>query len=80
VRGFAVQQREHGLVATVHAVEVANGQRAGRRDVGVVETTKDFHWFVMVLVAACARGQSAKWQFVIKSEYIVPKPYPGGVS
>jgi len=43
VRGFAVEQRQHGLVAAVHAVEVANGQCTGRRDVGVVETTKDFH-------------------------------------
>jgi predicted deacylase len=29
VRGLVVQQRQHGLVAPVHAVEIADGQRAG---------------------------------------------------
>jgi hypothetical protein len=26
---FAAQQRQHGLVAPVHTVEIADGQRAG---------------------------------------------------
>jgi hypothetical protein len=30
VAGLVGQQRQHGLVAAVHAVEVADGQRAAR--------------------------------------------------
>ena len=41
--GSAAQQREHGLVAAMHPVEVADGQRAGRRDGGVVEAAEDVH-------------------------------------
>ena len=37
------QQRQHGLVAAVHAVEVADRQRAGRRDAGVMNAAKDLH-------------------------------------
>jgi hypothetical protein len=34
LRRLAAQQRQHGLVAAVHAVEVADGERAARRDAG----------------------------------------------
>ncbi len=37
------QQRQHGLVAAVHAVEAADRQGAGRRDAGVMNTAKDLH-------------------------------------
>jgi hypothetical protein len=41
--GLVAQQRQHGLVAAVHAVEVADGQRAGRRDTRMVEAAKNLH-------------------------------------
>jgi hypothetical protein len=34
------EQCQHGLVATVHAVEVADGQRAGWRKTGMVEASE----------------------------------------
>ena len=46
---LVLQQGEHGLVATVHAIEVADGQSAaGRRAatqglLQVPETSDDFH-------------------------------------
>jgi hypothetical protein len=43
VRGLVVQQRQHRLVPAVHAVEVADGQGAGRRDTGVVEAAENLH-------------------------------------
>ncbi len=43
VRGLVVQQRQHGLVAAVHAVEIADGQGAGARDAGMVEAAENLH-------------------------------------
>ena len=40
---FRAQQRQHGLVAAMHAVEVADRHGAGVRQGSVVETAKDFH-------------------------------------
>ena len=40
---FADQQRQHGLVAPVHAVEVADRDGAGRSDAGVVVAAKHLH-------------------------------------
>ncbi len=40
---LADQQGQHGLVATVHAVEVAYRQGAVGRDVGMAETAQDSH-------------------------------------
>ena len=40
---FGAQQREHGLVPGVYAVEIANGQRAGRGNGGVLETAEYLH-------------------------------------
>ncbi len=37
------QQREHGLVAAVHAVEAADRQRAGACDLGMVKAAEDAH-------------------------------------
>jgi hypothetical protein len=41
--GFVFKQRQHGLVATVNAVEIADGQGALRRQLGVSVAAKDFH-------------------------------------
>ena len=43
MRSFGAQQREHRLVATVNAVEVADRQCTCRRDAGMVEAAKDLH-------------------------------------
>jgi hypothetical protein len=43
VAGLAVEQRQHGLVAAVHAVEVADGDRAAGREAGMLETAEDAH-------------------------------------
>src|SRR6218665_117329 len=45
VRSLVVEQGQHGLVAPVHAIEVAYGQRTGASDARVVESTEDFHRF-----------------------------------
>ena len=49
VAGFVVQQGQHGLVAAVHTVKVADGQGAGRGQRGVVKTSENLHgaqWLV----------------------------------
>ena len=43
VFGFGDEQREHRLVAAVHTVEVADRERAGGRDAGVVKAAKHLH-------------------------------------
>jgi hypothetical protein len=43
VGGLAVQQGQHGLVAPVHTVEIANGQGAGAGDAWVVKAAKNLH-------------------------------------
>ena len=43
VARLVVQQRQHGLVAAVHAVEVADGHGARLGDLGVVEAAQDLH-------------------------------------
>ena len=43
LRRLGTQQRQHGLVAAVHAVEIADGERATRGDAGVVQAAKDLH-------------------------------------
>jgi hypothetical protein len=40
---FTAQERQHGLVAAVHAIEVADGQGAGGCQVGVVEAAENLH-------------------------------------
>ena len=40
---LGVQQREHRLVAAVHAVEVADRQRTGGSDAGVAPAAEDLH-------------------------------------
>jgi hypothetical protein len=40
---LGVQQRQHGLVATVHAVEIADGQGAGWSHAGMPEPAKNLH-------------------------------------
>jgi hypothetical protein len=40
---FVAQQRQHGLVAAVNAIEVANGDRAGWCQFRVVNAAKDLH-------------------------------------
>jgi hypothetical protein len=41
--GFIAQQSQHGLVAAVNAIKIANGDSAGRCQFGVVNTAKDLH-------------------------------------
>jgi hypothetical protein len=54
---FADQQGEHGLVPTVHAIEVADGQRTCAGDFGVVKAAKNLHGVVQVFnKAATALG------------------------
>ena len=43
VRGLRDEQREHRLVAAVHAVEVADRERAGRGEVAVPKAVEDAH-------------------------------------
>jgi hypothetical protein len=40
---FAAQQGQHGLVATVHAVKIADGQGAGRGQPWVIEAAENLH-------------------------------------
>jgi predicted RNA-binding protein with PUA domain len=59
VAGLVVQEGQHGLVAAVHAIEVPDGQCAGRRDVRVVEAAKYLHRardVVLTALAARATG------------------------
>jgi hypothetical protein len=47
VSGFALQQRQHGLVASVHTVEVADGEGAAVREKARAgPASGDFHGFV----------------------------------
>ena len=62
--GLALEQRQHGLVAPVHAVKIADRQGAGRGHVGMVETAENLHWVVIFLIADCADRSSAGSQFV----------------
>jgi hypothetical protein len=41
---LGLQQRQHGLVATVHAVEIAYGEGAGRSHARVPEAAENLHW------------------------------------
>ena len=43
VLGFVFEHSQHGLVATVHPVKVADGQRAGLGQRRVLMAAKDFH-------------------------------------
>jgi hypothetical protein len=69
--GFPAQQRQHGLVAPVDAVEVTDRYRAGAGNFGVVETAKNLHGFVIFLIAGCAHRTRARRQFVMETLYIV---------
>jgi hypothetical protein len=51
---LTTQQRKHGLVTTVHAVEVADGQCASRCHTGVMKTTKNLHEPSIFLIASGA--------------------------
>jgi len=41
--GFGLQKREHGLVATVHTVEITNREGAGRSYARVPEAAENLH-------------------------------------
>jgi hypothetical protein len=41
--GFTFQERQHGLVAAVHAIKVANRQRACACHIRVFEAAKNLH-------------------------------------
>jgi hypothetical protein len=69
--GFAAQQCQHGLVAAVHAVEVADGQRAGTGDVRVVKTAKNLHGMGIYVRADWVVDASAVSLSVMKTSYIV---------
>jgi hypothetical protein len=72
VRGLVVQQRQHGLVPAVHAVEVADGQGAGRRDAGVVEAAKNLHRVSICFGSKkCPSGTGNRRKNVTKTGYIV---------
>ena len=43
LRRFVVQQRQHGLMATVYAVKITNREGAARSHAGVVQATKNLH-------------------------------------
>ena len=59
VLGLGDQQREHRLVAAVHAVEVADRQRAGGGEIGVMEAVVDAH--VVVEAPRPSFGRMAGW-------------------
>jgi hypothetical protein len=48
---LAFEQGQHGLVATVHAVKVANSDRTGRGYARMLETAENLHDFVIFLIA-----------------------------
>jgi hypothetical protein len=58
--GFVVQEREPGLVASVHAVEIADRERARGGDPGVVEASEYLHRgsVGIFLIAARDHGHS----------------------
>jgi hypothetical protein len=56
VLGLALQQGQHGLVATVHTVEIADGQRTGRRQGCMMETAKDLHGSALSRLAVNLRA------------------------
>jgi hypothetical protein len=43
VFGLGAQQCQHGLMTPVHAVKVADGERASLGQPGVMKTAKDLH-------------------------------------
>jgi hypothetical protein len=74
---LVVQQRQHGLVAAVHAVEVADGHGAGGRDAGVVEASEGLHRAGRYLFDSThcpcgkAPGRASAHQRRVKTGYIV---------
>jgi hypothetical protein len=46
VARFGLQQRQHGLVATVDAVEIANGEGAGGSHARVPEAAENLHEWI----------------------------------
>ena len=62
--GLAAQERQHGLVATVHAIKIADRHRAGGCHAGMLETAKDLHGVVIFLIAGCVHHQGAPSQVV----------------
>ena len=63
VLGFVFKHRQHGLVATVHPVKVADGQRAGLGQHRVLVTAKDFHApdYRFLWRATRAAGKAPDW-------------------
>ena len=47
VPGFVVEQRQHRLVAAMHTIEIADGQRAGGCDARMAETSENLHAAIM---------------------------------
>jgi hypothetical protein len=50
---LGAQQGQHGLVATVHTIEVANGEGTGRGQGGVMKATEDLHEWGSVVSSKC---------------------------
>jgi hypothetical protein len=69
--GFATQKRQHGLVAPVHAIEIANRRGTRRGHSRMFETSKYLHGFVIFLIAGCALRTGARSRFVTQTGYIV---------
>jgi hypothetical protein len=58
--GFAAQQGQHGLVAAVDAVKVANREGAGRGQSWVLKAAKNLHGVLYFLRAVYARSPSGE--------------------
>ena len=60
VSGLVAQQGQHGLVAAVHAVEIAYRQRAGGGDARVVEPSKNVHSVIIATAIWQLRRRPAR--------------------
>jgi hypothetical protein len=74
VFGLVFEHGEHGLVATVNPVKVANGQRAGLSQCWVLMAAKDFHdgnyRFLVARSSRLAGWRGLCSQIVMKPLYI----------
>ena len=52
VLGLVFKQRQHGLMAAMHAVKIAYRQGTGGGWMRVAVAAKDFHALIIVLIAA----------------------------
>jgi len=67
--GLVAQQREHGLVAAVDAVEISDGQRAGWRNPRMVKASEYLH-----------RGEGGSLRYLFDSSSCPPVKEPQGIS